>query len=290
MGFWESLFLGILQGATEFLPVSSSGHLVLGQYFLGVQEPGILFDIILHLGTLLAVIFYYRADVYSLTADSLKALKRFVETRSVDAALELPNARIALFIVLATIPTGIMGVLIGKLLDPDVGPSLVTPTVVFGLLILNGTILFSNRFVRDLPNQVSEPTWNLTWKKAILLGMSQGFAVLPGISRSGTTITTALALGVSRPEAARFSFLLSIPAILGAVVLKFDTSVFSGDEGMTAVMIYTLGATAAGVVGYLCLKLLVALLKAARFYHFAWYSWAVGVAGLIYMWFFASGG
>jgi undecaprenyl-diphosphatase len=262
---------------------------VLGQYFLGVQEPGILFDIILHLGTLLAVIFYYRADVYNLTADSLKALKRFAETRSVDAALELPNARIALFIVLATIPTGIMGVLIGKLLDPDVGPSLVTPTVVFGLLILNGTILFSNRFVRDVPNQ-PEPTWNLTWKKAILLGMSQGFAVLPGISRSGTTITTALALGVSRPEAARFSFLLSIPAILGAVVLKFDTSVFSGDEGMTAVMIYTLGATAAGVVGYLCLKLLVALLKAARFYHFAWYSWAVGVTGLVYMWFFASGG
>lgn len=290
MGFWEALFLGILQGATEFLPVSSSGHLVLGQYFLNVHEPGILFDIILHLGTLLAVIFYYRADVYNLTVDSLKALKRLAETRSVSAALELPNARIALFIVLATIPTGVMGVLIGKLLDPDVGPSLVTPTVVFGLLILNGTILFSNRFVRDLPNQPPEPTWNLTWKKAILLGMSQGFAVLPGISRSGTTITTALALGVSRPEAARFSFLLSIPAILGAVVLKFDPSVFSGEEGMTAVMIYTLGATAAGVVGYLCLKLLVALLKAARFYHFAWYSWAVGVVGLIYMWFFANGG
>jgi len=282
VGFLEAILLGILQGATEFLPVSSSGHLVLGQYFLNVQEPGILFDIILHVGTLFAVMAYYRADVWMLVSDTIWGVRRVAETRSLNAALERTGTRIAFFIVLATIPTGILGVLIGKLLDPDDGPSYATPMFVFCLLLINGAILFSNRFVKDVPLS-EDGAWNLTWKKAMVVGITQGLAVFPGISRSGTTITTALFLGVSRPEAARFSFLLSIPAILGAVVLKFDPSVFQGEDGFTSLMVYCVGAVAAGGVGYLCLKLLIHLLKQARFYHFAWYSWALGLGGLIYL-------
>lgn len=281
MNLLESIILGMVQGATEFLPVSSSGHLVIGQYFLGVKEPGLLFDIILHVGTLLAVVFFYRRDVYLLVRDTLWGLRTLLATRSIAKALERTGTRIAAFIVLATIPTGLMGVGIGKILEPDDGSVIVTPAFVFGMLIFNGIILFSNRFVKDAPMDVDD--WNLTWKKALIVGLTQGFAVLPGISRSGTTITTALYLGVSRPEAARFSFLLSIPAILGAVVLKFDPSVFSGEDGGSAILIYTAGAVAAGAVGYLCLKLLVSLLQKARFFHFAWYSWAVGVLGLLYL-------
>ncbi len=285
MNFWESILLGIVQGATEFLPVSSSGHLVLGHTLLGMQEPELLFDIILHVGTLLAVIAFYRRDVFGVITGMRDGVRSWLEHRSMEALFEPEGMRLSLMVVIASVPTALIGLGLEKIIDPDDGASLVTPALVCGLLIINGFILAANRGLMQRETKPKEglfTIWNLGIAAAIGVGIAQGFAVMPGISRSGTTITMALLLGVSRPDAARFSFLLSIPAIVGAVVLKFDPSVFAGEQGGAIVLSYLAGAVTAGIVGYLCIVWLVALLKNARFHHFAWYCWAVGIIGVAY--------
>lgn len=286
MNLLEAILLGMVQGATEFLPVSSSGHLKLGQYLLAIQEPQLLFDIVLHVGTLLSVMLFYWRDVAMVLTGSVQGTKALVREKKLEAFFAPEGVRLAALVVLSTIPTGILGVLIGKFLDPDDGPSLATPTLVCGLLILNGFILISNAYF--LKREQSSPPperkglltlWEITPMIAIMIGVFQGLAVLPGISRSGVTITLALALLVQRLHAARYSFLLSIPAILGALVLKFDASIFGRDPGVW--LIFGAGALTASVVGYLCLLLLTRMLENAHFHHFAWYCWAVGIIGLL---------
>lgn len=285
MTWLEAIVLGIVQGATEFLPISSSGHLSLGHVLLGVKEPELLFDIVLHVGTLVAIVLFYRADVWGVLRDTQTGLREMRETGDWRAFFKGEGTRLALLVAVATVPTGLLGVMLGELIDPDDGASLVTPKIVCGLLVVNGFILFANRWLMDRDAEPREGllrVWNLGIGTAILVGIAQGLAVVPGISRSGTTITAALLLGTTRANAARFSFLMSIPAILGAVVLKFDTSVFSGGHGAELVLTYLTGAILAGVVGYLCLRWLISLLKNARFHHFSWYCWIVGGIGLIY--------
>lgn len=295
MNLFEAIILGVLQGATEFLPVSSSGHLVLGGHILGLKEPQLLFDITLHVGTLISVMLFYRRDIFNILTGFARSLKQLILTRSLQAALEPEGTRLALLVLIATIPTGLLGLALKDLLEPEAGARPITPMMVCGILILNGFILKSNAYFarreakeqgQDSPTTKTKPSslelWRLTPLKAAFIGVMQGIAILPGISRSGMTITTALALRVEREHAARYSFLLSIPAILGALVLKFDLSLFQGNQGDSLVLIYWVGALAAAIVGYGCLILLTHLLKKAQFHHFAWYCWLVGGAGLIY--------
>lgn len=285
MTFLDSLVLAVVQGATEFLPISSSGHLVLGQTFLGIKDPNLLFDIILHVGTLVAVMVFYRESLVAIVRDSVGGLQTFSRTRRAADIFEGEGARIALFVLLATIPTGIIGLMLESVLDPDDGTRIITAPVVCGILIINGFILITHRWIREKPARgtTAMTLWNMTLVGALIIGVAQGLAVLPGISRSGSTITAALLVGSARTEAARFSFLLSIPAILGALVLKFDLDAFA-DHGASTVAVYVGGAVLAAVVGYFCLRLLVLLLERAQFHHFAWYCWAVGVIGLVAYW------
>lgn len=290
MTVFEAVLLAIVQGATEFLPISSSGHLVLGQTFLGLDEPNLLFDIILHVGTLVAVVVFYRQSLVDIVRDSWSGARRFAQTRRVADLFEGEGARIALFVLIATIPTGILGLALEKLLDPADGTRIITAPVVCAILLVNGAILISHRWLRVREPEAPKGTglgsmtlWNFTIWGAIVIGIAQGVAVLPGISRSGTTITAALLVGSARTQAARFSFLLSIPAILGALVLKFEPSAFAEHGGRT-LGLYLGAAIVAAVVGYLCLRLLVLLLEKAQFHHFAWYCWAVGIAGIIAFW------
>lgn len=282
MSFLEAILLAIVQGATEFLPISSSGHLVLGQHFLGIEEPQLLFDIILHVGTLLAVVLFYRDSIAEIVRDSLGGLRAFAQTRQLADLFAGDGARVAALVVLATLPTGVIGLLLEKVLDPADGERIITAPVVCGILLVNGCILITHRVLRerDVKHAGALTVWNLTLLGAFAIGVAQGFAVLPGISRSGTTITAALIVGTTRVQAARFSFLLSIPAILGALVLKFDPAVFAGAGG-SVIALYIGAALVAAVVGYLCLRLLVFMLERAQFHHFAWYCWVVGVIGLI---------
>ncbi len=282
MSFFEALLLAVVQGATEFLPISSSGHLVLMQEFLGIDEPMLLFDIVLHVGTLLAVVFFYRDSIADIVRDTLTGLRAFSRTKLLADFFAGEGTRVATFVFLASIPTGFIGVALESLLDPVDGERIITAPVVFGILILNGFILISHRWLRerDVQREDGFTVWNLTLGAALLIGIAQGIAVVPGISRSGTTITAALMLGAARTKSARFSFLLSIPAILGALVLKFDPAVFAGSGG-PSMAVFGIAALLAAVVGYVCLRLLVLLLEKAQFHHFAWYCWFVGAAGLI---------
>lgn len=290
MNFIEALLLGLLQGATEFLPISSSGHLMLGERFFGIPEPQLLFNVIVHVGTLVAVILFYRKDVWGAVTGFTKAAMAGIQERSIESFRRFEGARLAILLILATIPTGVLGVAIDRVLEPKSGTPLLAPEflpiLICSLLIINGFILISVRWFSDEKARLREggwSLWNITPTVAIWIGLAQGLAVLPGLSRSGLTITAAILLGVMRVESARFSFLLSIPAVLGALVLKFDLALFSGIGGFSTLITYVCAGIAAGVIGYLSIIVLVKMLKNAQFQHFAWYCWAVGAAGLAWL-------
>lgn len=286
MSFLEAILLGLLQGATEFLPVSSSGHLVLGERFFGIEEPNLLFTVILHIGTLVAVTLFYHRDVVGAAKGMVTATIDGVKERSLDSFRRHQGARLGVLLILATIPTAIVGLLIDRAIEPAGNPLIPPadiPLFICVMFIINGFVLFSARLFKDkdFPERGGRWTlWNITPMIALLIGLSQGLAAIPGVSRSGTTITVALALGVWRAESARFSFLLSIPAILGALVLKLDPALFATAEGLTTLATYTAAAAVAGIVGYLSIIVLVKMLQKAQFWHFSWYSWAIGILGL----------
>jgi undecaprenyl-diphosphatase len=277
-----AVIMGVLQGATEFLPVSSSGHLRLAEALFQIDEPEILFDVMLHVGTLVAVSIVYRKDIAEVVLGSVAGLRALVARRSLAAALEPEGVRLALLVLVATVPTGLIGLALDKVVDgPWIGHNLVG-----ALLIANGGILLASRAAGKRASEGQPPPstrwslWGLSVPKAIVVGIAQGVAVLPGISRSGLTITTALFLGVDRESAAKYSFLMSIPAILGALVLKFDARVFA-EASPDRLLQYAVGTAVSAVVGIGCLTLLLHLLRRAQFHHFAWYCFALGGLTLV---------
>lgn len=268
-GYLGLILLGIIQGLTEFLPVSSSGHLVLGQHLLKLAEPDLLIDVILHLGTLAPVLWLYRKDLVEMIA-SLKALPQLPR-----AYHENPSLRISLLIIVATIPTGIFGVLL-----KDIFEALFSSVVAVAIaLMVTGVILMLTRFRRELSdNAEANPHLSLNVLRAFIIGIAQGAAITPGISRSGSTIATGLLLGVERELAARFSFLMSIPAILGAVVLSLRKAQLASDQ----LFILLAGAIAAALSGYLALRWVVHLVKKGEMHYFSFYLWPLGLAVLIW--------
>jgi undecaprenyl-diphosphatase len=262
-----ALLLGVLQGLTEFLPVSSSGHLVLFQQWLHVPGDEVLFDLVCHLGTLAPVVFFYRRSLL----DMLRA--PFVEKGPLS---ERPSTRLILLLGLATVPTGLIGVLFKDFFEQ----LFATPGVLAITFAITGTLLFASRYAR----QGSIDPQTMLWWQALALGVAQGMAITPGISRSGTTIAVALFLGLSREYAARFSFLMSIPAILGAFVLKSrEADLAQLDFGILGV-----GAIASLISGYFALVLLVKLVKSGDFSKFSFYAWGMALfagAGALLGWF-----
>ena len=255
-----ALFLGALQGLTEFLPVSSSGHLVLFQQFFEMGGDEILFDLVLHLGTLLPVLWFYRAHVGLLVRDPLVGTGPFAQREGV---------RLLGLLVAASVPTAVIGLAFEDWFEH----LFATPAALTVTFATTGCLLWaSGRFDR------SGQGTTLTVPLALALGLAQGFAITPGISRSGTTIAVALMLGVERGEAARFSFLMSVPAILGAVALKFRDA----DQSTLDATGLSIGFVSAMVTGYLALVLLVRVVQAGTFPRFAWYCWGAAiVAGVL---------
>ncbi len=249
-----ALFLGLLQGLTEFLPVSSSGHLVLAQRLLGLQENMLFFDIVLHVGTLAAVCLFYWRDLLGL-----------VGVR-VPGALATPHT--LLLLIAGTIPTGAIA-LVGRSAFRGAFATVTVPAIA---LMVTGCILWTTRF----PTKRREPEMRLL--DALAIGVAQGFAITPGISRSGTTIAAGLWLGLDRDMAARYSFLLAIPAILGAVVLEWEPPAAMGAQTVVA---FGIGLCAAAASGYVALQWLVHLIRRGAFWMFAPYCWAVGGLALL---------
>ena len=255
-----ALLLGVLQGLTEFLPVSSSGHLVLFQQWLHVPGDEVLFDLVCHLGTLVPVIFFYRKSLL----DMLRA--PFVEKGPLS---ERPSTKLMLLILVATVPTGLIGVLFKDFFEQLFD----TPGVLAITFGLTGTLLFVSRYAK----QGAIDPQTMLWWHALALGVAQGLAITPGISRSGTTIAVALFLGLSREYAARFSFLMSIPAILGAFVLKAKDAELAALDPITL----SAGFVASLIAGYGALVLLVKLVKSGDFSKFSFYAWGMAIfAGL----------
>ena len=250
----EAVLLGIIQGIAEWLPISSTGHLRLAEHFLGLTVP-ILFDIILHIGTLIVILFFFRKDVKNI----LTALAHL--------DFKSENGRLIPLIIVGSIPTA----LIGLAFSDQIESTFRSPVPIAIALVICGTLLFMSRFAR-------EKTDSITYIKALILGIAQGLAIIPGLSRSGTTIGVALMLGLEREKAFRFSFLLSIPAIVGALGLmtykEHETLIQAGIGGSEILI----GVTFAMIAGYFALRLLQKAIESKKFYLFALYCWLLGTA------------
>jgi undecaprenyl-diphosphatase len=267
----EALVLGVVQGLTEFLPVSSSGHLVLFQHLFGLVEPELLFDISVHVGTLLAVLVVFYRDILQIL-DALVRLPGLVRSAGGWSALFTghPEIRLMTMIVTGCIPTALLGILFAKAAEQLFG----TLWLVGAALLVTGTFLWFTR--RQKP--VGRPIGKMRLKDALIIGLIQGLAIIPGISRSGATISAALYLGVDRELAGRYSFLLAIPAILGALVLGLDSEAFHTGLPMGTIV---LGSLTAAVVGYLALVVLLKIVKKGQLHRFSPYCWLVGITAIV---------
>lgn len=266
MNIGDSIILGFVQGLTEFLPISSSGHLVLFQNLLGYQEPELLFDVVLHSGTILAVVIYFFTDLRMMISKSIGFIVDLAgKRRSINSVHDDPHISLTLWVLIGSVPTALIGILFKSPLE-----SLFNSIAIVGIMLLvTGLILASTRFVS--PVHSSRKTVGL--KTSILVGVAQGFAIIPGISRSGATIATGILCGMDRDLAARFSFLLSIPAVLGAVLLQ----VKAGDFERVGVLPLLTGFGSSAIAGLLALKILMTLVRRGNFSYFAPYCWVVGL-------------
>lgn len=266
MSILESIVLGIIQGFTEFLPVSSSGHLVLAQYFWDINETGITFEIVVHLGSLLAVLIYFHKDIFSLL---LSATKIFSSKKSYH---DVNNLKILAYLLVATIVTAFIGFTFKSKFESFYD----TPWIVSIALAVTGLIIYLSD---KIPNG-SFDDYNIGWGKAVFIGIGQALAIIPGISRSGTTIAFALFSRMKRENAARFSFLLSIPAILGAALIDFMDikSIDTATLGR-----YTAGAIAAFISGFIVIALLINLIQQKKLKYFSYYCWTISLISLYFI-------
>lgn len=269
----EAITLGIVQGLTEFLPVSSSGHLVLFQQLFGLKEAELFFDVCVHLGTLLAVVAIFRRELKNI----IWALRRLFystgQPKTILRRIEAdPDLKMALLIVIGSIPTAVLGILFHRIADRLFASAFIAGS----MLLVTGLLLWLTR--RSTPAAMQLKPDRLTPRNAFIIGIAQGLAIIPGISRSGSTISIGLLLGVSREMAARYSFLLSIPAIIGAGLLSLNDGL---SQTNFAVRMALLGAVAAALVGYAALKCLLHVVKKGRLHWFAPYCWLVGILAIV---------
>jgi undecaprenyl-diphosphatase len=261
MSAFEALILGILQGLTEFLPVSSSGHLELGTYLLGIKNSNnLLFAIIVHGATALSTLVVFRKDIYEI----IKGLLKFEWNESTKFSLK---------IILSMIPVGIIGILFEEKIE-----ALFTGNILFvaSMLAVTGLLLLLTHFSKPQTGEV-------TIFKSIMIGIAQAMAILPGISRSGATISTALLLGIDRTKAAKFSFLMVLPPILGATLLKFLDFLESPEiaDGISTLSL-SVGFIAAFISGLLACTWMIKIVQKGKLIHFAYYCFIISGFVLIY--------
>jgi undecaprenyl-diphosphatase len=257
----QSILLGLLQGLTEFLPVSSSGHLAIAQSLIpGFSQPGVLFDVLLHLGTMGAVLLYFRREIAALLCAPFRS--------GPEARLQ---RRLLLLLIAGSVPTAIIGLAFKDFFE---GLFENLPVIAFMLLVTGTLLFFCERFRRGSRREAE-----LTWSDALIVGTVQGFSIIPGISRSGSTIATLLLRGVDGETAARFSFLLALPAVFGATLLSLKDL-----EGAAAgtLPLYLTGTAAAFAAGLLSIHFLLAVIRKKRLFAFAIYCWLAGAAVLFW--------
>ena len=266
MDIFQGIIVGIVQGLTEFLPVSSSAHLVFIQKLLGV-ESSLAFDTFLHLGTLIAVLWFFRWDIYKMLKSWWLSLGDLLKGRFKEGFNEDPYKRLAWYVILATIPVGIVGVLFEDSVDSLFSGALYVPAF---FLFVTGTILYLSQ--RMSSGEINFNT--ITKKEALWMGLGQACAILPGLSRSGTTIAAGLTIGLDKEFAAKFSFILSIPAIFGAFILQAKDIGSALDVNFLPVF---LGFIASIIAGYLAIIWMLNLIQNKSLDIFAYYCWLMGI-------------
>lgn len=271
MEIFQAIILGLVQGFTEFLPISSSGHLVLIPWFFGWEDPGLAFDVALHFGTLVAVIAYFWKDLIVIIKNGLTRNGKIKETKLDNKKDEEYPKNLLWLLAIATIP----GVLAGYFFESQAETVLRSPLVIVFSLSIGGFFLYwADRKLKNV-----KPLKKITIKNTIFIGCAQALAIIPGVSRSGITMTAGLFSNLNRVAVAKFSFLMSIPVIFGAFVYKFND--FAG-EGIGIVEIA--GIIAATVSGYLAIAGLIKFVERTSYKIFFWYR--LGLAGLILLvWF-----
>lgn len=270
----SSIFLGLVQGVAEFLPISSSGHLSLFQHFFGLvsSEESLFFDVLLHLGTLIAIFVYYWKDIVALCKQFVQLVRCLFSKQKRKTTKQLPpDGRLILMILVATLPLFVV------LPIKDKVESLYGNTIFVGAaLVVTGCVLFfSDRMSRGKKGPKSA-----TMLDALLVGVGQAVAVVPGLSRSGTTISAGMMRGFHRRFAVRFSFLLSIPAVLGANILSIGEAVRQGID-VSQLPAYIVGTLVAAVSGFFAIRLVNMLADKGKFGSFAYYCWGIGAAAVL---------
>ncbi len=255
MSYFDAIILGIIQGLTEFLPVSSSGHLVLAEHFLNAKLPGVTFELALHLGTLFSVIIYFRRRIFGLIKGLFVAEMR-------------AEREMIFYLVIGTIPAGVAGVLLKDFFERAFS----APEMTSVMLMITGAILLLTALVRVGDRKIDGV-------RAIIIGIGQAIAILPGISRSGSTISAGLFAGVNPVKAAEFSFLLSIPAIAGAIVFKAKDFLRGGTFLFGE---FAVGTICSFIFGLLAVYLLLDIVRKGKFKYFGIYCLAIGLVGLIH--------
>ncbi len=274
----HAIFLGVIQGLTEFLPISSSGHLVVFQQLLGLVQPGISFEISVHLGTLAAVVIYFRKEILEVNDAAVVGIRSVVAQRGRVSELYAGDSgfRMAVLLAVGSVPTAIIGIFLQTQSDrlftsiSLAGAMLIVTGLI---LILTGVLLWLTRGVKAKRTEVNGFTLGI----ALAIGIVQGFAIIPGISRSGSTIATGLLFGLDRRTAGSFSFMLSIPTIVGAAGLQ----VLMDGFGDVDVLPMVIGAAVSFVVGFLALGVLMRIVSRGRLHLFAPYCVLAGLAVLV---------
>ena len=266
MDIIQGIIIGIVQGLTEFLPVSNSAHLVFIQKILGVQS-SLAFDTFLHLGTLIAVMWFFRYDIYKMLVSWISSIRDILQGRFREGFYSDPYKRLAWYVILATIPVAIVGVLFEDSVDALFSGALYVPAF---FLFVTGTILYLSQ--RMTSGEINYNT--ITKKEALFMGLGQACAILPGLSRSGTTIAAGLTIGLNKEFAAKFSFILSIPAILGAFLLQVKDIGSAMDANFLPVL---LGFIASIIAGYAAIKWMLDLIQNKSLDIFSYYCWLMGL-------------
>jgi undecaprenyl-diphosphatase len=265
----QTIFLGIIQGLTEFLPVSSSGHLVIFQHLIGLKNPELLLDISLHVGTLLAVFIFFRADIKMMIYESIGLVRNLFQKQNPSSKLQqFPHAALIVWIITGTIPTALIGILFSSFVQKMFG----APFFVGFMLIVTGIFLGASRII---PDHFTKKV-HVGLIVSIAVGIAQGAAIIPGISRSGATIICGLFCGLNRELAGRFSFLLSIPAIIGATIVKFDMIKIT-EIGFIP---FFAGIFVSFLVGLIALKITMNMVRKGNLYYFSPYCLLAGIVAI----------
>lgn len=274
MTTFQAIILGLIQGLAEFLPISSSGHLALAQHFFGINSDSVLiFAVLLHVGTLISVFIVYWKDILGLIYEFFGTFADLVKTKRFDVNKNATR-RMCWLIIAATVPTAVIGFLFDEKFE-----KLYSNVLAIGIcLVITGCILFAaEKWGKNLYG-----IKNTKFKHAITVGILQGCAIAPGISRSGSTIVGGLACGLKREWAVRFAFLVSIPPILGSVILELPDALAAGTVDSSLTVPILAGVIVSAVSGLIAIKGMIRLVSGKKLTYFSYYTWILGISVIVY--------